>query len=177
MSSVAVRRRRGGGLVLGEPDEQLGEVAAGEVPGEGLGDLVVVALEASEMSRSTTRRWTSAAERRESGAPSDGGSQATAFTWATSSGGKTARAAQPRSVLKPRKPLLEEASSPASDHLRVDLEACTDLHVGQPLGGVEDELGALDLLVGKRVSRGAAIQFGALLNAQDDCVAAAARHS
>ncbi len=37
--------------MLGEALEQLGEVMAGEVPGEGLGDFVVVALELVECPR------------------------------------------------------------------------------------------------------------------------------
>jgi hypothetical protein len=46
-----------------------------------------------------------------------GSSQAIAFTWATSSGGKTTRPARPLPILKPRQPLLEKALPPAPHHL------------------------------------------------------------
>lgn len=61
-----------------------------------------------------------------------------------------------------------KASSPAPDYLVVDLEAFGDLLVVEPLGGVEDELRALHLVVGERVAGGAVAKLGSLLAAQLD---------
>jgi hypothetical protein len=76
-----------------------------------------------------------------------GSSQAIALTWATSSGGKTARVARPRPVLQTLEALLAESSSPATDDVRGHAEALPDLHVGLPLCRVEHKLGALYLAI------------------------------
>lgn len=106
-------------------------------------------------------------EKRESGTPSvSGSSQATALTWATSSGGKTARPARPRFVLEPVEALLAEASSPAPHRFGRQLEAARDLNVGLALGRIEDEPGSLDDLERQRVAGGAMLELRALLVAQ-----------
>jgi hypothetical protein len=101
----------------------------------------IVEADASQTPRSTTSRCSSAREKRESGTPCvRGNAQAIAFTSAICSGGKTARAARPRSILEPCKPLIVEASSPASDDLRRRLQPTGDLDVRQPLSRVQDHL-------------------------------------
>ena len=137
----------------------------------------IVEAEASQTPRSTTSRWSSAREKRESGTPcSRGSAQAIALTRVSSSGGKTARAARPRSILEPHKPLIVEASSPASDDLRRRLQPAGDLHVRCPLGRVQDHLRPLDDLVRQCVAGHAALKLGPLLPAQDDLVGAPSRH-
>jgi hypothetical protein len=137
----------------------------------------MVEAEASVTPRSTTSRCSSAREKRESGRPcSRGSSQATAFTCATSSGGKTARATRPRSILEPLEPLVVEASSPAGDDLRRRLQPAGDLHVRQPLGRVQDHLRPLHDLVRQRVAGDPALELGPLLAAQDDPIGAPSRH-
>jgi len=136
----------------------------------------IVGAEASQTPRSTTSRWMSAHERRESGAPSDAGSQATAFTSATCSGGKTARATAPRSVIETVEALLEEASSPAPDDLRRRVEPGRDLDVRQPVGGVEDKLRPLDHLVRQRVTGRPPLELDPLLGRQNDLMRALPRH-
>src|SRR6266540_3334700 len=137
----------------------------------------IVEADASQIPRSTTSRCSSAREKRESGTPCVcGSSQAIAFTWAISSGGKTARTTRPRPILEPRKPLVVEASSPASDDLRRRLQPPSDLHVRQALCGVEDHLRPLHDFVRQRVAGHAALKLGPLLAAQDDPVRAPSRH-
>jgi hypothetical protein len=173
---IEVEHDRGLGEEVGIGGEEPGAVAPGLDRVLPRSQRRIVDADASEMPRSTTRRWTSAAERRESGAPSEGGSQATAFTWATSSGGKTARATRPRSVLEALEPLLGEASSPAPHYVGVHLQPPGDLGVSQAVRGVEDELGALDVFVGERVAGGAVLKLAPLPVAQDNLVAAASGH-
>jgi hypothetical protein len=74
-----------------------------------------------------------------------GSSQAIAVTSAICSGGKTARATRPRSILKPLEALGVEAPPPATDHLLVHIKAPRDLPVGVTLGGVEHQPGPLNL--------------------------------
>jgi hypothetical protein len=120
------------------------------------------------MPRSTTSRWTSAVERRESGAPSAGGSQATALTSVTSSGGKTARAPGPRFVAQAIEALVGESSSPLADDLRRHVEAGRDLGVRQTLGRQEDDLRALYVTVGERQLCGASFQLRSLFVGESD---------
>src|SRR5712691_6466441 len=137
----------------------------------------MVEAEASVTPRSITSRCSSVREKRDSGAPRvAGSSRATAFTAAISSGGKTARLARPRPVLESPKPLTCEASSPAAHHLFVHVEPPPDLPVGQPVGRVEDEPGALDQLVGERVAGAAVLKLPPLLSAECDLVGLAPRH-
>jgi hypothetical protein len=105
-----------------------------------------------------------------------GSSHAIAFTWATSSGGKTARAARARSVAQSLKTLLEEASSPAPDDLGAQVQPARDLDIVETIRRVEDELRALHLPMRPRVARRAVLELGALLLAQLNPVAAPARH-
>lgn len=78
------------------------------------------------------------------------GSQATALTSATSSGGKTARPPRPRSILEPLDAFVAEASSPIPDPVGRHIDALGDLAVGVALGGQQHELGAHDNPVGQR---------------------------
>jgi hypothetical protein len=101
----------------------------------------IVEADASETPRSTTNRCSSEREKRDSGTPwSLGSSHAIAFTWATSCGGKTARAARARSVAQSLKALLEEASSPAPDDLGTQVEPARELDIVETVRRVEDEL-------------------------------------
>jgi hypothetical protein len=98
------------------------------------------------------------------------------LTWATSAGGKTARAARALAILKPFQPLVVEASSPAPDNDVVHVQAPGDLDVGEPVSGVEDELGALHQPVRQRVARRPMLELRTLLVAHNDPIAIAARH-
>jgi hypothetical protein len=105
-----------------------------------------------------------------------GNSHAIALTWATSSGGKTTRATRARSILKPVKPLLVEATSPPPDHVGIHVQAPCDLRVRRTLRRIEDELGALHPLVSERVARRPMLELCALFVTQDDLIRAALRH-
>jgi len=142
-----------------------------------LSQRAIVEADASLIPRSTTSRCSSDREKRDSGSPcSLGNSQAIACTRATSSGGKTARATRQRSILEPRQPLVVEASSPASDDLRRDLQPAGDLHVRQPLGRVQDHLRPLHNRMRERVTRDPPLKLSPLLAAQNDPVRASSRH-
>src|SRR5918996_4289569 len=136
----------------------------------------IVECEASQTPRSTTRRWTSAVERRESGEPPLGGSQATALTSVICSGGETARPARARFIREAVEPLLAKASSPAPHRLPADTQPLADLGVGVAVGGHQHELRAQHLAVGAGVAGGAVLELGSLLGAQADLVGAASRH-
>src|SRR5262249_48186460 len=116
-------------------------------------------------------------EKRETGTPCvRGNSQAIAFTCATSCGGKTARAARPRAILEPRKPLLMEARSPARDDLRRRLKPARDLGIRQPLCRVQDHLRSLHHLVRQRVAGHPTLKLAPLLSGQHDRVPALPCH-
>jgi hypothetical protein len=137
----------------------------------------IVAAEASVKPRSMTSRCSSAREKRESGTPcARGSSQATAFTWAISSGGKTPRAAGALQILDSLDALLAEAFSPAPDGLAAHLQALSDLGVGLTFGCHQHKLGSLHLTVGAGVAGGEVLQLGALGIAQVNLVGAASRH-
>src|SRR5439155_12642637 len=129
----------------------------------------IVAADAAQTPRSITKRCSSAREKRDSGRPcSLGSAQATAFTAAICSGGKTARAARALPVIEPGHALLEEALPPASDHLGRRLQPARDLGIATPFGRVQDHLRPLHLLVRPRVASDASFQLNALLIAQCD---------
>lgn len=107
-------------------------------------------------------------ERRDSGAPSEGGSHATALTWATSSGGKTARATRARSVLEPLEALLREAFSPPPNDLGRHVEPASDLNVGHPARRIEHQLGSLDLPVRAGVASRHVLELATLPGTQSD---------
>jgi hypothetical protein len=124
-----------------------------------------------------TSRCSSVREKRESGSPSvAGSSQASAFTDATCSGGKTARAARALAILKPCQSLLEEALPPPAYDPRRRFQTASDLGGRLPVGGVEDHLRPHDNLVRQRVTRNPALQLGALLAAQLDQIPAPTGH-
>jgi hypothetical protein len=124
-----------------------------------------------------TSRCSSAREKRDSGTPcSRGRSHAIAFTSATCSGGKTARAARALSILKSFQPPLAEASSPAADRLPAHPEPLADLDVGLALGGQQHEPGPLHLAVRARLAGGAVFELGPLVLSEHDLVGAASRH-
>jgi hypothetical protein len=129
----------------------------------------IVDADASLTARSTTKRWISDLLKRESGMPSwRGSSHATALTCATSSGGKTTRAARAWSVLQTLQALLSEAFSPTPDDIRIHIQTPTDLDIRLAISGVEHKLGALDLLMRARVARSDMLKLTALLCAQHD---------
>jgi hypothetical protein len=106
-----------------------------------------------------------------------GSSQATALTWAISSGGKTPRAAGALQILDSLDPLLAKAFSPAPDGLAAHLQAFSDLGVGLSFSRQQHKLGSLHLTVGAGVAGGEMLQLGALLVAQVDFMGAASRHT
>ena len=137
----------------------------------------IVAAEASLTPRSTTSRCSSAREKRESGMPcSRGSSQATAFTRATSSGGKTARAARALQVLESFEPLVAETSSPASHRLPRHPQPLADLDVRPALGRQEHQPRPLHLPVRVGVAGRAVLELGPLDLAEHDLMGAASRH-
>src|SRR5207249_11562717 len=76
----------------------------------------IVEADASLTARSTTKRCSSAREKRDSGTPCRlGSSHAIALTWATSSGGKTTRAARAGSILKPTEALVVRSEEHTSE--------------------------------------------------------------
>ena len=117
----------------------------------------------------STSRCSSVREKRPSGRPCvAGNSHASAFTSATCSGGKTARAARALAILEPSQALLEEPPPPAADDIRRRLEPARDLRVGLPVGRVQDHLRPNHDLVRQRVTRHPPLQLGTLLAAQLD---------
>src|SRR5439155_9909423 len=138
----------------------------------------IVEADASLRPRSTTSLCSSVREKRPSGSPCvAGSSQASAFTSATCSGGKTARAARTLEVLKTCQPLLEEAFPPASDHPCRRLQPARDLDVALSLGRVQHDLRPHHHLVRQRVTRDPVLQLGTLHLAQHDHIPARPLHS
>jgi len=114
----------------------------------------IVEADASETPRSTTNRCSSDLLKHDSGTPwALGNSHAIAFTSATSSGGKTARATRPRSILKTPKSLLAEASSPVPDAIGRHVDARGDLAIRVALGRQQHKLGTNHHPVGQRQAR------------------------
>jgi hypothetical protein len=105
-----------------------------------------------------------------------GSPQAIALTWATSSGGKTARAARSPVILEPFEPRFAEASSPATHRLPAHAQPLADLDVCLPLGRQKHELRALHFPMGPRVAGGAVLELGALCAAQHDLMGTASWH-
>jgi hypothetical protein len=106
-----------------------------------------------------------------------GSSQASAFTSAICSGGKTARAARALPIIEPRQPLFEKALPPAADKIGSRLEPTRDLRVALPVSGVQDHLRPHHHLVRQRVTSNTALQLGPLLAAQLDHEPAPPRHN
>jgi hypothetical protein len=101
----------------------------------------IVDADASLIACSTTNRCSSDRLKRHSGTPwALGSSHAIALTWATSSGGKTARTTRPRSILKTLDALSRELFSPARDAIGGHIEARGDLAIGVPLGRQQHQL-------------------------------------
>jgi hypothetical protein len=65
----------------------------------------------------------------------------------TISGGKSAGPAAPWPFLKSGQAFLEEAFSPLRDDLPWQVEAFSDLLVGEAIGGEEDDFGAHDITI------------------------------
>ena len=121
------------------------------------------------MPRSMTSRCSSARENRDTGSPCvAGSSQASAFTSATCSGGKTTRAARALPILQAGQPLLEEPLPPATDHLRRRLQPPRDLGVALTLGRVQDHLRPHHHLVRQRVAGNPTLELSPLLATQLD---------
>jgi hypothetical protein len=71
-------------------------------------------------------------------------------------------------ILETDKALFAESSPPLPDHLRTHLEPTGDLNVGQSRSGVEHDLRALHVAVGKRQLGSAPLELEALLLAERD---------
>src|SRR5215207_7882422 len=122
-------------------------------------------------------RAISAVDQRDSGVPDwAGSSHASALTSAICAGGKTPRPPGPWSVLKPLDALAAEPFSPLRHRLTRLIQPLGDLLVGHALGGVENRLGPDHVAIRTRIRRGATLQLGPLLIAQDHLVWRAARH-
>jgi hypothetical protein len=105
-----------------------------------------------------------------------GSSQASAFTSATCSGGKTARAARALTILEAGQPLLEEPFPPSADDPRRRLQTARDLGRRLPLGRVQDHLRPHHHLVRQRVTGNPALQLDPLLAAQLDHITTPTGH-
>jgi hypothetical protein len=88
-----------------------------------------------------------------------GSSHAIALTWATSSGGKTARATRPRLIYKTIQAIGCESSPPLTNHLGAHLKPSGDLSVRQAISGVEHKLCPLHIAVGQRQLRRAPLKL------------------
>jgi hypothetical protein len=71
-------------------------------------------------------------------------------------------------ILKTCQALFAKSSPPLPDDLRAHLKAAGDLHVGQTVGGVQHDLRALHVAVGKRQLGGPPLQLGAFLHGERD---------
>jgi hypothetical protein len=71
-------------------------------------------------------------------------------------------------ILKTCQALFAESSPPLPDDLRAHLKPAGDLHVGQPIGRVENDLRALHVAIRERELRAPPLQLGALLPAERD---------
>jgi hypothetical protein len=137
----------------------------------------IVAADASVTPRSITNRCSSVRENRPSGRPCDSGSShAIALTSATCSGGKTARSTRPRPVAQPLQTMLGESSSPATDQTGRAIKARRDLGVGQPIGGIQHDPRALDVLERQLLRTRRPLKHRALILAKLDPVTGRARH-
>ena len=105
-----------------------------------------------------------------------GSSHATALTCATSSGGKTARATDPRLIPQTLKSLFAESSSPPTDRLSAHPQTDPDLGVGLAFRRHQHELGPLHLKMGPRVAGGDVLKLDSLGLAQHHIVGAPSRH-
>jgi hypothetical protein len=124
----------------------------------------IVDADTSVTANSITRRYSSAREKRPSGSPYRAGdSHATAFTAATCSGGETARATRARLVFQPPKTISEEPFSPLPDNPRCRVQPGRDLHVVQPLSGIQHDPRALPILKRQLLSPRATFKHHALL--------------
>jgi hypothetical protein len=139
--------------------------------------LPIVDADASQTPRSTTKRCSSERLKRESGTPwSLGNSHAIALTWATSSGGKTARAPHPRPIPQTLEALFAESSPPPADSFATQPQPSTNLGVGQAFSGHQHQLGALDLQMRARVTRRDVPELRPLSITQHHLVGTATRH-
>jgi hypothetical protein len=129
----------------------------------------IVEAEASLTPRSITSRCSSVRLKRESGRPCvAGSSQAIAFTSATCSGGKTARAPRALPIGEALEPLGPESSPPLADALGRAVESFGYLRIGHTLGRVEDHPRPLDLTKRHGLRVGQAPELLLLLAAQLD---------
>src|SRR5215204_6714011 len=123
------------------------------------------------MACSMTKRCSSKRLKRDSGTPCVlGSSHAIALTCATSSGGKTARATDPRLVPQTLKALLAESSSPPTHRLPTHPQARADLSVGLAVCRHQHQLGPLHLQMRPRVTRSDVLKLGPLGLAQEHLV-------
>src|SRR5829696_8631886 len=137
----------------------------------------IVDADASLMACSMTKRCSSKRLKRDSGTPCVlGSSHAIALTCATSSGGKAARATDPRLVPQTLKALLAESSSPPTHRLPTHPQARADLSVGLAVCRHQHQLGPLHLQMRPRVTRSDMLKLGPLGLAQEHLVGAAPGH-
>jgi hypothetical protein len=137
----------------------------------------IVDADASVTPRSITNRCSSVREKRPNGQPCvAGNSRAIAFTSATCSGGKTARATRARLVLQPLKTVLGEPSSPTPDQPRRSIQPCGDLGVMQTISGIEHDPRPLHLLEGQLLRPGSALKHDPLVIAELNPVTRSARY-
>src|SRR5439155_19974516 len=102
----------------------------------------IVAPEISQtIPPATAARAISLLEKRESGSPlAAGSSQASAFTSARTSGGKSRRLAPARTLIEARESFLVEALAPHRDDLAPGVQTRRDLVVAQALARQEHHL-------------------------------------
>jgi hypothetical protein len=95
----------------------------------------------------------------------------------TISGGKTAGPSAPWPFLKASQAFLEEAFAPLRDDLAWQLEPFSDLFVGEALSGEEDDLGAHDIAIRRRIFSSDCLQVPFFLMVQEDLVWAVSWHT
>jgi hypothetical protein len=109
---------------------------------------MVTPLMAATMPAVTTCRRNSARLKRDNGRPSlAGSSQASAFTWATTRGGKNGRPTGAGTLLQPRESLLEEPFAPLAHHRARQVEALANDRILEALGGEQHDLGPHNLSI------------------------------
>jgi hypothetical protein len=124
-----------------------------------------------------TNRCSSTRENRVSGRSCvRGSSHAIALTSATCCGGKTTRPAWPRLVAQSVQAMFGKPSSPTPDQPGRRVQPRRDLGVGDPVGGVEHDPRALNVLEGQLLGPRDPLKLTTLVAAELDPITRRARH-
>ena len=120
----------------------------------------VVSLIVATSPRAITSRWRSGTDQRASGTPTSiGRSQAIRFTSTTRLGGKAGWTPAARFLVEAGEAVAVEALAPFADDLARRLQAGPNLVVAEPRGREEDDLGADDVAIRRRISTRSGFQL------------------